>query len=677
MLIFRKSPLFGLFFLLTVSISYAQNYELKFGSIPDDLVSMKTYDADPNAEAVVLSHVGSAKIEFNATDGFVIKYRIHKVIKIISKEGISYADEQIPFYTIQGRKDNVFDIKGFVYNASGGVIQKEKLGKEHIFDEAVSKTYSLRKISFPNVKEGSVIEYTYQITSDLFSYLREWEFQSGIPTRWSAYTLEYPEYFAFSQTNQGYVPYFKTQQTQGTGTASWQDKTRSGQYTTTTTITNSNVNYTTSIYNWAVKDAPALRVEPFADNPNSYATKVEFQLQYIQFPNSQRQNIAQSWAKIADELLVDEDFGKHLEKAKFAKSYVPALISNVETEEQKLLQVVSFLHKKMSWDGRRGIYPTKSLEKSFETGKGSQADLNFVLISFLREAGFEAHPVIGTTRGRGFVNPSNPVMYKLNSLSALVKVGGKEMILDMSDPDLPIGFLPFEMINMQGLAIMPYQGSKWVDLANAQPVSFNSLCNYRLEDGQLVASFKNSYSGYSSVMMKKQVVAGPEKRKEEFLANNQDVTIIELDWENIDDKEKNIIEKGEIKYGEGFSEAGSLIYLNFFEKDNLAENPLKLENRVLPIDYVYPQRKQTVLFFEVPEGYVVEELPKGAVIQFQEKAVSFTYRVNYNETDRKIQILVNYQVNQTVMPSTAYAELRMLYDTISQKLKENIVIRKV
>ena len=113
----------------------------------------------------------------------------------------------------------------------------------------------------------------------------------------------------------------------------------------------------------------------------------------------------------------------------------------------------------------------------------------------------------------------------------------------MTDPDLPIGYLPYEMINMQGLAIMPAQGSKWVDLANAQPESFNSLCNYKLEDGQLVASFKNSYSGHRSVMMKKQVTAGPDKRKEEFLANNQDVSIVELDWENLDEKEKSIIEK--------------------------------------------------------------------------------------------------------------------------------------
>jgi transglutaminase-like putative cysteine protease len=327
---------------------------------------------------------------------------------------------------------------------------KEKIGKEHIFEEEISKTYRMKKISAPNIKEGSVIELSYEITSDLFSYLREWEFQTEIPTRWSEYSLEYPEYFSFSQSAQGFEQYVINEQSEGTGNANWTESERSEGRVAQSTTTNNSVNFSTRKYHWAIQNAPALRPEPFIDNPQSYATKIEFQLQYLQFPNSQRQTFSGSWNTMSEELLKDPEFGKQLERKKFVQEALPQLITAEQSEQEKMIAIADHLTRMVKWNGGSSIYPSQSLEKVYKEGVGNVADMNFLLIAFLREAGFEAHPVVGSTRANGFVNPSNPVMYKLNYLSALVKSGDKEFVMDISDSSLPFGFLPINGMNFRG-----------------------------------------------------------------------------------------------------------------------------------------------------------------------------------------------------------------------------------
>ncbi len=73
--------------------------------------------------------------------------------------------------------------------------------------EAYSDNLNRAKFTLPNVKEGSVIEYSYRITSEFLSYLRDWEFQREIPTVWSEYKVTIPEYFHYNQLSRGYHPF--------------------------------------------------------------------------------------------------------------------------------------------------------------------------------------------------------------------------------------------------------------------------------------------------------------------------------------------------------------------------------------------------------------------------------------------------------------------------------------
>lgn len=672
-----RLTIFSALLLLASWHSFAANEAFKFGKIPDDVVTTKTYAPDPEANAAVLSHVGNVKIDYHVSDGFLVNYSVHKVTKILNKDGLSHGDLEIPYYVIAGRKDDVFGIKGFVYNEVNGKIVKEKIEKEHIFDEEVNKNYRIKKISPPNVKEGSVIEISYEITSDLFSYIREWEFQADIPTQWSELTFEYPEYYSFTQATQGYQKFEIYEEKGGTGNAAWTNQERvTNGYTVSSQVSSNSVTYNTTKYHYAVKNAPALEPEPFIDNPSSYCTKVEFQLQSLQFPNSGRQILTGSWEKLAEELLEAEDFGKMLQKGAFAKTTVESLIADAASDEEKAVRIYNHITKKMTWDDRVGLYPTKALDKSYKEGKGSAADINMLLTLFLNQAGLSAFPVMTSTRGSGFLNPANPVRYRINYLLTLLVVGEKQILLDATNPSLHFGYLPLHAINFRGFAMIPGQ-SQWINVGNSAVNSEVMMVNMKIVDEELHASVSRNFQGYGAARIKGKIaVDGKEKYTESFSNELKDWDLKSIEWENLDTKDKAVVEKYELVGTSGFEVSGDRIYFNPFEEVYLSENPFKLDGRIFPIDFMYNQKRQMVVNIEVPAGYVVEEMPKGLINQFNEKGLVYSYRISSPSPD-KIQIMISYQVNQTLFEASQYAQIKEFFDAIAQKQKENIVLKKV
>ena len=61
----------------------------------------------------------------------------------------------------------------------------------------------VRKFTLPDVREGSVIEYAYTVTSDFLFNFQDWTFQRDIPVRWSEYRASIPEYFDYKMLHAG------------------------------------------------------------------------------------------------------------------------------------------------------------------------------------------------------------------------------------------------------------------------------------------------------------------------------------------------------------------------------------------------------------------------------------------------------------------------------------------
>ena len=155
---------------------FAQKSPVKFGEIPDSDMTMKSYEHDTSAAAVVLVDYGEAYIQ--ATSVVVnMTFERHIRIKILKKEGTDWANAVIPLYHSGSSEEKVTQLKASTFNMENGKMVETKLSKDGIFREKFNRNFNHQKFTFPDVKEGSVIEYSYKITSDFFVNFPNWQFQ--------------------------------------------------------------------------------------------------------------------------------------------------------------------------------------------------------------------------------------------------------------------------------------------------------------------------------------------------------------------------------------------------------------------------------------------------------------------------------------------------------------------
>ncbi|EIM77734.1 periplasmic protein [Nitritalea halalkaliphila LW7] len=671
--LFTIALFFGL--LLQTGRLYAQS-DLKFGKISPELLLHDHASDYPDDAALVLHHGTKGTIEYQSNLGFVIKYQVYKVVKILKKDGLTHGDLEIPYYTFQGSHDQVSSIKGNVYQAVNGKVQRTKIGREHVFDEAVSKNFALKKVSPPQVQEGAIVEISYELSSDLLHYVREWYFQDWIPTVWSEFNFEYPEYFQYAQTSQGYLPFTVSEYGEGSGNAMWTEKeTVDSRLQRQSNYTTSNVRYTTRKMHLAIADVPAMRAEAFIDNPMSYASRIDLQLLHVQFPNSTRQTISGNWQDVATKLMQDEDFGKHLASSRFTRQLLPSIVDESDSPEEKVQKIYAHVTQKVAWEGSRGLYPGQSLEKVYKEGKGTVPEINLLLVALLQEANLPAYPVVGMSRDRGFLNQSYPVMHKLNYVTALVKLEGKDLVLDASDAAMPYGILPMRAINNAGLVIEP-SGARWCELQNAKPNNTVALHELTLGPDGLTQEVQRNTFGYEGTYLrKKYLTEGPDHYREEQQAAAKDWHMHAFSVENPLDKELPFVQKMNLSGEKGLIYAGDQIFCSLFEDAYLTENPFKREERAYPIDFIYPSRRQTVVLLDIPEEYEMEELPGDKILEFRDKGIVYRYRCSM-PSPTKIQIMISFQVQQTMHAATDYAALKQFFEDISEKQKEVIVLKK-
>ncbi|MBN8785702.1 MAG: DUF3857 domain-containing protein, partial [Terrimonas sp.] len=179
---------------LIVLFSFAQNYliaqdklNIKFGKITPADFDLSKQKYDTGAAAVIIADIGSSEFDGNNDGWFSLDYKRHTRIKIINKNGMDAANVEIPLYFSGQREEKVQNIKAVTYTLEGGKVIETELDKKSIFKDKYDKNYMKVKFTLPGVKEGCIIEYSYNLVSDFLQNLQPWEFQGDYPVLWSQY----------------------------------------------------------------------------------------------------------------------------------------------------------------------------------------------------------------------------------------------------------------------------------------------------------------------------------------------------------------------------------------------------------------------------------------------------------------------------------------------------------
>ena len=146
----------------TVS-SFAQ--DVKFGKISKQDFEKTKSTIQSDAPAEVLYADGNYKVSFNTSQGGVeqtkrVFYRV--IVFDKDKTPDDVLKIEIPLRkNATGDYEKILSLKAVTYNLDNGKVVEQKVEKKDIFQEKVHRFMDKQTFTFPNVKNGSILEYSF------------------------------------------------------------------------------------------------------------------------------------------------------------------------------------------------------------------------------------------------------------------------------------------------------------------------------------------------------------------------------------------------------------------------------------------------------------------------------------------------------------------------------------
>lgn len=650
-----------------VSLVIAQKPPVKWGKVDEADLTMTSYPSDPEAEAVVLVDYATVELGFEGDTHYLMDHHVR--IKILKESGFDRGDINIEYYA-HNKYEEIQTLKAQVILPNG---EKIKLSKKDFFTEKINKYWSRKKFAMPSLQEGAIIEYFYTKKSESIYDLTEWYFQTDIPTRHSELRTNIPEWFTYISFTQGDKPEVKN--------AVNLERVEFNDQNSSVKTQRGSISAQINQDRYIMKDIPALKAEQFITTMKDYYAKINFQLQFIKYPNSLGRSVSTTWVKVAENLKKSDSFGDQIYKARHTKKIMEAvqpLVASVTDPYEKLMMVYRFLNSNIEWNETYGIYVRESLNDAYESKLATAGELNLMLVAICHQLGLETYPVLISTRSHGKMLEVYPKVDQFNHVLAFVKTGDKEQLLDVGSEHRSPEYLRSSSLNYKGWLVDGEQ-SQWINVAVPADVE-KMIVNADLSaDGTVTGTVQEICKGYTAMVNRSDYYENLEKDHEHIVKNWQetfpDATITNISFANPEKPEESLKSSLEINLPNAAQINENFMYVSPMLGKGYDENPLKLENRTFPVDMAYQVKEQYVLNLTVPAGYGVEELPEPTQVKLPEGAGSFRFLVS--EKNGKVQITSNLFIKKNRYKPEEYQGLRQFFDLIVEKQGEQIVLKKM
>ena len=667
--------------LLSALGAQAQTEPIKFGKPDPKDFTAAPFVGDSAAAAVVLCDYGTTGFSYINNDFKLVSERITR-IKILKKAGYETATVRVPLYHRNENEEKVTALRGMTYNLVNGQVVKTKLDVGTNFTEELTPNVRVRKFTLPEVREGSVIEYAYTVTSDFFFNFQDWTFQRDIPVRWSEFHANIPEYFHYTMSMQGYHALALQNQEENTTQfaihTAGQDRgsgfTASREAPTTDVVMARVTNY-----HWAMKNVPAFRDEPFMTTSADYVDRISFQLAGMKFPGEGYRSVAGTWEKVESELLASESFGLQLDRGGFLKDQVLPLVAKYPDVRERAAAVRHLVMSSVRYDGTDRYEAPASLRKAYDAHRGTAADVNLLLISALRMAGVQAQPLLLSTRDHGRLNQTLPLIERFNYVVALVPLGaGQDLLVDATEPLLPCGILPERCLNQVGRLVMKKTGeSRWVDLTPTQRNVHYQQVNMLLSaQGGLSGKVHEEHGGYAGVDARQELAQlGEKKYLAQLVAPHPGWTVPKCTVSAREEVGKPLALDYEFAQAADDNATGGTLYLSPLREFASEQNPFRHDDRLFPVDFATAQDETTMINLTLPEGYELAETPKPMAVELPDGGGRYFYSVTPTGPGT-VQVMSRLNLRKPVYAAEEYVHLREFYRLMREKQGEKLVIKK-
>ena len=484
--------LFVLLFWPACMMMAQDKVNMKFGKPTKEEMQMTTYEAEPDAEAVVLCRLTNVEYSIQQT-GYLVDYREKVRIKVLKPSGVRYAKVVIPFLKntpIDNRnssskkvlkvdatdnnsvsssfeeqagamttadldrysEESVEDVKATAYNLQGSKVVKSVLKKGAFVETKIDDQHYQVEFTVPDVKEGTVIEYEYTLHSELFWLLHDWFAQCEIPVVYAKLDMNIPRYLLFNLEEHG-VQRLITSCESGTMRFKLESDPLAAQ-----TVVPSNHYISVGRNLKGMKQGNG--VWSMQDN----CAGITALLKHYSMRGAAVVDYTRTWEQIDEMVLKSDDLGKQLqEHSPLAAELKEAKIEEIADMRQRAEAVAKLVLSKVEWNGRYEMSPANT-EETLKNGGGSNVDINMLLLQSLQDVGLNAAPVMLRMRNQGVLTMDYPSVQKYTTFIVGVVLPQGNLYLDASSADGHFNALPELLQVEKARLVLKDKKCQWVKL---------------------------------------------------------------------------------------------------------------------------------------------------------------------------------------------------------------------
>ncbi|MFT7900857.1 DUF3857 and transglutaminase domain-containing protein [Tenacibaculum ascidiaceicola] len=650
--------------------------EIKFGNVSKEELEEKFYPLDSTADAAYLLKERRTYFKYDQNNGFQVITDYHERIKVYSKEGVDYATKKITYYNPDsGDPEKISSLKAYTYNLENNKVEKFKLSKKDVFDEKLNKYRSQKKITLPNVKEGSIIDLKYTLTSPYWN-IKTLNFQYGIPVKNLNYKVEIPEYFIFNKRLKGYynIPLKEYKKRASINISS---KTRSGYLTVKTSFNNTKIDYSNFVSEFSATNIPEVKEnEPYSGNIDNYRGGIEFELSGTNFLKTGGgiKNYTTTWEDVCKTIYKSSSFGTELNRTNYYEKDIKDLLGPAKNDLEKIAIILEFVKSKVKWNEYYGKYTDKGVRRAYKEGVGNSADINLILTSMLRYSGLKANPVLISTKNNGI--PLFPTLDGFNYVISKVNLTNKNyVLLDATEKFSSANILPYRSLNWYGREVFEKGYSEKVNLYPSSHSKENNILHVKIDDfGEISGMLRKTLSGHSAMFYRQK---NNIKKEENIITNTEETYNIEIEnfkIFNAKDVNKSLTQKIKFTSEDFVEQINEKLYFSPLFFLATKENPFKSKERNFPIDFSIPWQDQFSISITIPEGYTVESYPEDIAIGLPDNLGVFIYKVLIQ--NNKIKLSSTVQFNSNIIAPQYYTIVKGFYNQLVKKQTEKIVLVK-
>ena len=660
--------------ILAIAISFTTTAQVKkFGKVSTEELQQAQHPLHPEADAAFLFRDVRVYYSYVKEKGFVLNKEVHERIKIYNKAGLEWANVTDRYYVGGNSDESITRIKGATYNLVGGKVETTKLDKSGIFDEEYDDFWSIKKLALPKVKEGSVIEYKYLVTSAYTRSIDEILLQNLIPIDYQDVRFEIPEYYSFRPIVRGNISLNpeKSKTTKTQNFALGAKTVGEGLNARTVSGGQGSISFDINKTRYEMRNVEPLIPESHVYYPRNYVGAINMELQYVRYPNGGLREYTSSWESVSKTVSQDV-YADVLDRSVDFGSDFNSTLSGYTDPKDRMNVVFTLIKQKVTWNKEKSIFPRQSIKKTLEEGKGNSAAVNLTLLKALREAGLEAYPVLVSTKSNGI--PVYPTLDGFNYVIAAVNIDNGLFLLDgTSVASLP-NVLPDRAMNWQGRLLLPDGGSQFIGLMPNYLSKHVVNMLIKLDEsfdinGQCREQFTNHYGKN----MRSKVAADEGK---EYLSDLNDGTLYteNSSVKNLTKLSDPLTLSYSFSMEDAIEEIDGKRYLNPFAFMAMEDNPFKSETRTFPVDYIFPKEDKIMINMTLPEGYTAEFVPESMNIALPDGMGS--YSVKFALSGNSLSVSSSLKLNNAVFSADSYPYLKEFIAKVFQKQQERIILSK-